>query len=236
MQANRVSVEACMKKLTAVLFLIALSVPAIAQWQRWNLSSDDQQHFDSYYSRWQEYRQRNDREQIMSMEKRMLEVYAHYNIPAQTPYWRVASNARAGRDQWKGRLSANEQSRFDSYYSRWQEYRQRNDRGQVASMEKRMQDVYAHNHIASNTPYFWIASNARDEDWDGWDRDRWRGRLSNEDQGRFDSYYTRWLEYRHDNRRDDTASMERRMRDIMDHYEIPAQVGYEELASTGAGY
>ena len=172
----------------------------------------------------------------MSMEKRRLEVYAHYNIPAQTPYWRVASNARAGRDQWKGRLSANEQSRFDSYYSRWQEYRQRNDRGQVASMEKRMQDVYAHNHIASNTPYFWIASNARDEDWDGWDRDRWRGRLSNEDQGRFDSYYTRWLEYRHDNRRDDTASMERRMRDIMDHYEIPAQVGYEELASTGAGY
>jgi len=236
MQANRVSVEACMKKLTAVLFLIALSVPAIAQWQRWNLSSDDQQHFDSYYSRWQEYRQRNDREQIMSMEKRMLDVYAHYNIPAQTPYWRVASNARAGRDQWNGRLSANEQSRFDSYYSRWQEYRQRNDRGQVASMEKRMQDVYAHNHIASNTPYFWIASNARDEDWDGWERDRWRGRLSNEDQGRFDSYYTRWLEYRHDNRRDDTASMERRMRDIMDHYEIPAQVGYEVLASTGAGY
>ena len=225
-----------MKKLTAVLFLIALSVPAIAQWQRWNLSSDDQQHFDSYYSRWQEYRQRNDREQIMSMEKRMLDVYAHYNIPAQTPYWRVASNVRAGRDQWKGRLSANEQSRFDSYYSRWQEYRQRNDRGQVASMEKRMQDVYAHNHIASNTPYFWIASNARDEDWDGWERDRWRGRLSNEDQGRFDSYYTRWLEYRHDNRRDDTASMERRMRDIMDHYEIPAQVSYEQLASRGDSY
>src|SRR5438132_867746 len=87
------------------------------------------------------------------MEKRMLDVYAHYNIPAQTPYWRVASNARAGRDQWKGRLSANDQSRFDSYFSRWQEYRQRNDRGQVASMEKRMKDVYAHNHIPSNTRF-----------------------------------------------------------------------------------
>jgi hypothetical protein len=30
--------------------------------------------------------------------------------------------------------------------------------------------------------------------------------------------------------------MERRMRDIMDDYEIPAQVGYEQLASTEAGY
>ena len=99
-----------------------------------------------------------------------------------------------------------------------------------------MQDVYGHNHIPSNTPYLWVASNARDEDWDGWERDRWRGNLSNEDQGRFDSYYTRWLEYRHDNRRDDTASMERRMRDIMDHYEIPAQVSYEQLASRGDSY
>src|SRR5204863_8177826 len=139
---------------------------------------------------------RNDREQIMSMEKRMLDVYAHYHIPAQTPYWRVASNARAGRDQWKGRLSANEQSRFDSYFSRWQEYRQRNDRGQVASMEKRMQDVYAHYRIPSNTPYFRIASNSRDEDCDRWEGDRWRERLSNKDQCRVDSDYSRWLEYR----------------------------------------
>jgi hypothetical protein len=225
-----------MRKLVVILFVIALSLPAIAQWQRWNLSSDDQQRFDSYYSRWQEYRQRNDREQIMSMEKRMLDVYAHYNIPAQTPYWRVASNARSGHNQWRGRLSANDQQRFDSYFSRWQEYRQRNDREQVASMEKRMQDIYSHNRISSNTPYFWVASSARDEDWDGWERDRWRGRLSRDDQGRFDSYYTRWLSYRHDNRRDDVSSMERRMRDIMDHYEIPAQVSYEQLASRTAGY
>ena len=83
-----------MRRLAAILFVTALCVPAMAQWQRWNLSSDDQQRFDSYYSRRQEYRQRTDREQTTSMEKRMLDVYAHYNIPAQTPYWRVASNAR----------------------------------------------------------------------------------------------------------------------------------------------
>jgi len=48
-----------MRRLAAILFVTALCVPAMAQWQRWNLSSDDQQRFDSYYSRWQEYRQRN---------------------------------------------------------------------------------------------------------------------------------------------------------------------------------
>jgi hypothetical protein len=225
-----------MKKLIAILFVTVLCVPVFAQWQRWNLSSDDQQRFDSYYSRWQDYRQRNDRDQIRSMENRMLEVYAHYNIPPRTPYWRVASNARSSGDQGRAKLSSQDQGRFDSYFSRWQEYRRRNDRDQTRSMEKRMQDLYAHYGISPNTPYFTIASNSRDEDWDKWEWDRWRGRLSNEDQGRFDSYYTRWLEYQQQNRRDDIASMERRMRDIMDHYEIPAQIGYEQIASRAPGY
>lgn len=225
-----------MKKLFAILFLlVASSLPALTQWQQWRLSRDDQQRFDSYYSRWQEYRQNNDRDQIVSMERRMLDVYAHYNIPPQTEFWRVASNRRSGGNQWRGRLSANDQARFDSYFSRWQEYRQRNDRDQIASMEKRMQDLYAHYQIPSRTPYFWVASNARDEDWDAWERDRWRGRLSREDQGRFDSYYTRWIEYRRDNNRGDMESMERRMHEVMDHYEIPQQVPFEQIASRGAG-
>ena len=225
-----------MKKLFGVLFLfVAISLPALAQWQQWRLSSEDQSRFDSYYSRWQEYRQNNDRDQIVSMEKRMLEVYARYNIPVETPYWRVASNARSGGDQWRGRLSANDQARFDSYFSRWQEYRRTNNREQSNSMERRMQDVYAHYEIPARTPYFWIASNTRDEDRDEWERDRWRGRLSQEDQGRFDSYYTRWIEYRRSNNRGDMESMERRMHDVMDHYEIPQQVPFEQIASRGAG-
>jgi len=48
------AVEEFMRRLAAILFVTALCVPAVAQWQRWNLSSDDQQRFDSYYSRWQE--------------------------------------------------------------------------------------------------------------------------------------------------------------------------------------
>src|SRR5881409_77350 len=134
-----------MKKLLGIAFLlIAVTLPALAQWgqrQRWNLSSDDQRRYDSYFSRWQDSRQRNDRDEIRSMEKRMFDIYAHYNIPAQTPFWRVSSNARAARNPWRNKLSSDDQRRFDSYFSRWQDYRQRNDRDQIRSMERRMQDL-----------------------------------------------------------------------------------------------
>ena len=78
-----------MKKIFGILFLLAVSLPALAQPR---LSDRDQQRFDSYYTRWQQYRQVNDQGQIISMEKRMLDVYAHYGIPSQTPFWRVATN------------------------------------------------------------------------------------------------------------------------------------------------
>jgi hypothetical protein len=188
-----------MKRIFAVLaLLIAIAIPALAQRR---LSSDDQQRFDSYYSRWMDYRRTNNREQIASMEKRMQDVYQHYGIPAGTPYGRVASNGggygdrdwdrdrdrhrdwdrdhdrdrdrdrdRDQRDRdWRGgwrndnsrRLSSSDQNRFDSYYSRWQDYRRTNNREQIVSMEKRMQDIYSHYGIPSNTPYRQIASQGR---------------------------------------------------------------------------
>src|SRR5881227_3438343 len=248
-----------MKKLFAVsALLFALFVPVLAQAQR-QLSPEDQRRFDSYYSHWQEYRHTNNREQIASMEKRMQDVYAHYGIPAGTPYWRVASNARGEwdrdnnewwrwRNRWQGRLSADDQSRFDSYYSRWQEYRRSNNRDEAVSMEKRMGDIYAHYGFPSDTPYWQVASNGHsdsDGDWDDRDRDgdrdrdrdrdsgrnRWRGRLSAGDQSRFDSYYTRWLQYRRDNNREQISSMEKRMWDVMDHNNIPRDVPFSEIAS-----
>src|SRR5581483_3429087 len=150
------------KKLFAVLALLgAFALPALAQWR---LSPDDQQRFDSYYSRWQEYRQRSDFEQTQSMQRRMLDVYAHYGIPPQTPFWRVASRARGEHDRWMRRLPPNDQARFDSYFSRWQQYRQARDRDQVASMERRMQDIYSQYRIPPNTPYWWVASNAGPND------------------------------------------------------------------------
>jgi hypothetical protein len=223
-----------MKRIAMALLVLSLSVPLWAQGRSWQLSPEDQRRFDSYYSRWQEYRQKNDRQQVVSMERRMLDIYAHYRIADDTPYWRVASNGRAPREQWRGRLSRSDQDRFDSYFSRWGEYRRANDREQVEGMEKRLQDIYAHYQIPSDTPYFWVASNARDEDGDRSERNRWRGRLSNEDQGRFDSCYTRWREYREGEDRDGAFRMEHRMREIMDRYDIPPEVGYEQVASPRA--
>jgi len=224
-----------MKRLVhlAVLF-VTIALPAAAQyrqWQQWNLSSDDQRRYDSYFSRWQDSRQRNDHDETRSMEKRMLDIYRRYNIPGQTPFWRVSSNARSARNPWRGKLSGDDQRRFDSYFSRWQEYRQRNDRDEIRSMEKRMQDIYSRYRIPPRTPYFWVASSSGDQDWDAWENDRWRGRLSGEDQRRFDSYYSRWLEYRRRNDRDEMRSMESRMQDVMSHYDIPTQVPFEQIAS-----
>src|SRR5438093_13596401 len=85
----------------------AITLPAGPQRQQRRLSEDDQRRFDSYYSRWQDYRRTNNREQISSMENRMQDIYRHYGIPADTPYGRVASNGNRGwgrdRDWDRGR-------------------------------------------------------------------------------------------------------------------------------------
>ena len=178
--------------------LLAIALPVFAQGRR--LSDDDQRRFDSYYSRWQDYRRTNNRDEIISMEKRMQDVDQHYGIPSHTPYSRIASDGQRDyrwdrysdrdwdrdhdgdrwhrdhdrdwdrdNDRWRddrggrynNRLSADDQRRFDSYYSRWLEYRRTNNRDEIVSMEKRMQDVYQHNNIPSNTPYDAVATNAR---------------------------------------------------------------------------
>jgi hypothetical protein len=66
-----------------------------------------------------------------------------------------------GRSRWQGRLSAQDQSRFDSYYSRWQQYRATNNREQMASMEERMRNVYSHNGIPNDVPFDEVASGGR---------------------------------------------------------------------------
>lgn len=148
-------------------------------------------------------------------------------------------------------LSAEDQRRFDSYFSRWQSYQSTNNQGESRSMEKRMQSIYQRYRIPADTPYRDVASNGggsgnRDRDWDRdrraeWDgyRDRDRAywqqnqRLSSEDQGRFDSYFQRWQDYRRTNNRDEVISMEKRMFDVYDHYGIPQDVPFERVASRG---
>jgi hypothetical protein len=55
------------------------------------LSSEEQQRFDSYYSRWREYRRSNNRNEMLSMEKRMREIMSRNNIPADVPFDEIAS-------------------------------------------------------------------------------------------------------------------------------------------------
>jgi hypothetical protein len=173
---------------TVLMALIALTVPVLAQdaddnrrqgdrddahrqdnrgyghgQQQARLSSEDQQRFDSYYSRWQGYRRTNNRNEMESMEKRMRDVMSHNNIPSDVPFDEIASNGgRAYGDQYgqrrQARLSSEDQQRFDSYYSRWQGYRRTNNRNEMESMEKRMRDLMSHNNIPSDVPFDEIAS------------------------------------------------------------------------------
>ena len=86
-----------MKKIFLILVLmLAITQPAFAQSGQRRLSPDDQRRFDSYYQRWQQYRQTNNRSEMFSMEKRMQDIYQHYGIPANTPYGRVASDGGGG--------------------------------------------------------------------------------------------------------------------------------------------
>jgi hypothetical protein len=80
----------------------------------------------------------------------------------------------------------------------------------------------------------------RDRNWDS-DRDRnwhhgYQRVLAPEWQGKFDSYYQRWLNYRATNNQGEMRSMEKRMQDIMRNYNIPSNVPYGEVASQGGGY
>src|SRR6184192_642648 len=64
-----VSSEDSMKKtfVLAALFLVLLGT-AFAQLRGRQLSADDQQRFDSYFSRWQDYRRTNNQREMRSME------------------------------------------------------------------------------------------------------------------------------------------------------------------------
>ena len=150
-------------------------------------------------------------------------------------------------DRWQGRLSTEDQGRFDSYYSRWLDYVESNDRNNRNSMEDRMRDVMSHYNIPSDVPFDQIASNNTqgygihqrpDQEGDNDDRDQsgyrdrqWQNRLSAKDQHRFDTCYSRWLEARQIGDRHETASMEKRMLDLMMRYSIPRDAQFSHIAS-----
>jgi hypothetical protein len=72
-------------------------------YSNYNLRSDDQSRFDSYYTRWLNYKRTNNSGEVRSMEKRMYDIYNSYRIPTSVPFYQVASpNVAQPEPGWGG--------------------------------------------------------------------------------------------------------------------------------------
>ena len=101
-----------------------------------------------------------------------------------------------------------------------------------------MQEIMGRYNIPSDVPYERIASRGegyRDESRDRDDRgyERWRGRLSDSDQRKFDDAYAKWVNDRRKNDREDIREDEKHMLDIMSRNNIPRDVPFDAVASRG---
>jgi hypothetical protein len=144
------------------------------------------------------------------------------------------------------RMTPDDESQFNGYYSRWLQDRQNNDRDDMVSMEHHMQDLMSKYAIPSDTPYDRVATqdnsqpryNDRDRDRDRDDRGyagRWQGRLSPDDQNKFNKEYGKWQEANAKHDRDDIDKHARNMETIMQRNNIPADTSFDAIATTG-GY
>ena len=218
---------------------------------RWQgrLSAEDQGRFDSYYSRWLDYRRNNDRDNRNTMEDRMRDVMSHYSIPSDVPFDQIVSNRNQGygvhrrRDQdgddygqaqggqGQNRLSVEDQQRFDSYYSRWVKAERAHDRGETASMDNRMRELMGRYSIPPNAQFSQVASASAER----YSRPN-VPRFSGSDASAFRSYYSRWQEYKRTNNRGESSSMEGRMQKVMARHKVPNDASYEDVMNMLNGY
>ena len=148
------------------------------------------------------------------------------------------------------RLSAHDQHEFDEAYNKWVKDSRKNDRDDIRKDERKMQSIMEHNNIPADVPFDRIATNGNryDRDHDRYDNDAGRydnrgygyqnggARLSPEDQRDFDQAYSKWVNDTRRNDRDDIRKDERRMQDIMAHYNIPQDVPYDQIATPPDSY
>lgn len=130
--------------------------------------------------------------------------------------------------QYAGRLPADDQKEFDKSYTKWVNDTRKNDRDDIAKDVRHMQDIMARNGIPANVPYEQVASTGN-----AYPTRTYQNRLSAEDQKEFDKYYTKWVNDTRKNDQDDIARDVRHMQDIMARNNIPANVPFDQLASTG---
>jgi hypothetical protein len=126
------------------------------------------------------------------------------------------------------RLSSSDQREFDKYYSKWVNDTRKNDRDDIGKDVKHMQEIMGRNGIPANTPYNQIASTGNE-----YPTRAYQNRLTGHDQAEFDKNYTKWVADTRKNDRDDIAKDERHMQEIMARNNIPLNVPYDQVASTG---
>lgn len=133
---------------------------------RGRLSLDDQRDFDEYYARWVDDTRANDQEAISRDAGHMQAIMARNHLPADVPFDQIVSDrsysdsnypARGDRE-WQGRLGEDDQREFDRSYANWLEDTRKNDRDDIDSDVRRMQDIMARNNIPANVPFDRIAS------------------------------------------------------------------------------
>jgi hypothetical protein len=239
-----------MKNILGVLaLLVSIGMPVWAQAQR--MSPNDQDRFNSYYSRWVQDKQTNNRDDMISMEQRMQDLMSKYGIASNTPYDEIAS-AQGGYSEpnraydrgydredrgyagsWQGRMSPDDQHKFNEEYRKWQESMAKNDRDDIEKHARKMEDIMARYNIPANTPFDAVATlNGYSRHYDVRE---FQGRLSPDDQNKFNKEYREWLEERREGDRNGIAKHEGKMQEIMARYNIPRDVPYDVIAS-GGGY
>lgn len=130
--------------------------------------------------------------------------------------------------QQPGRLSPDDQREFDKYYTKWVNDTRKNDRDDIAKDVRHMQEVMGRNGIPANVPFAQVASTGA-----AYPARAYQARLSAHDQSEFDKNYTKWVNDTRKNDRDDIARDERHMQDIMARNNIPPNVPFDQIASTG---
>jgi hypothetical protein len=229
------------KILQALALAAVLALPALCQTGR--LSPEDQHEFDKAYTKWVNDTRKNDRDDIAKDVRKMQEIMARNNIPANVPYDQIASTGR-GYDarSYQAQLSPQDQKDFDKAYTKWVNDTRKNDRDDVERDVRKMRDIMARYNIPPNVPFDQIASTGNGQGRYG-DQARYgnaapysqgQSRLSPEDQHDFDRYYSQWLDDSRRNDREDANRGMEHMRDIMARNNIPPDVPVDQIATPAA--
>lgn len=240
------------RTLQIVALMAALALPALPAFcQSSQLSPDDQHEFDKAYTKWVNDTRKNDRDDIAKDVRKMQDIMARNNIPANVPYDQVASTGRAYQSgTYHGQLNPEDQKEFDKAYTKWVNDTRKNDRDDVDKDVRKMQEIMGRNNIPADVPFDQVASTGYTPQ--GYDNRRYENnapytgnqaypqnggaRLSPDDQRDFDRYYSQWVDDGRRNDREDAARDMQHMRDIMARNNIPPNVPFEQIATSPNGY